>query len=35
MPDSELSWSVDELYDDWFNSIRRAVESDTEPIRSL
>lgn len=33
--DAELSWSVEELYDDWFNAIRRAVQSDDEPIRSL
>lgn len=32
---SELSWSVADLYDDWSNAIRRAVESDNEPIRSL
>jgi phosphoribosylformylglycinamidine synthase len=33
--DSELSWPISELYDDWFDSIRRAVEADTEPVRSL
>ena len=32
---SELSWSVADLYDDWFNSIGRAVETDKEPVRSL
>jgi phosphoribosylformylglycinamidine synthase len=32
---SELSWAVETLYDDWFNAIRRAVESDAEPVRSL
>jgi phosphoribosylformylglycinamidine synthase len=32
---SELSWPVETLYDDWFNAIRRAVESDAEPVRSL
>ena len=35
LSDSELSCSITELYDDWFNSIRRAVETDSEPIRSL
>lgn len=32
---SELSWPVETLYDDWFNAIRRAVESEAEPVRSL
>jgi phosphoribosylformylglycinamidine synthase len=32
---SELSWPIETLYDDWFNAIRRAVESDAEPVRSL
>ncbi|HYJ04792.1 MAG TPA: phosphoribosylformylglycinamidine synthase subunit PurL [Chthoniobacterales bacterium] len=31
----ELSWPVETIYDDWFNSIRRAVESEAEPVRSL
>jgi phosphoribosylformylglycinamidine synthase subunit PurL len=26
-PGSELSWPIDALYDDWFNAIRRAVET--------
>ena len=33
--DFELSWSIADLYDDWFNAIRRAVETDNEPVRSL
>jgi phosphoribosylformylglycinamidine synthase II len=33
--DSESSWPIETLYDDWFNAIRRAVESDAEPVRSL
>jgi len=32
---SELSWPIETLYDEWFNAIRRAVESDAEPVRSL
>ena len=32
---SELSWSIVDLYDDWFNAIRDAVETDNEPVRSL
>ena len=32
---AELSWPIETLYDDWFNAIRRAVESDAEPVRSL
>jgi phosphoribosylformylglycinamidine synthase len=35
MPDAELSWPIETIYDDWFNAIRRAVESDAEPVRSL
>ncbi|MEY2484002.1 MAG: phosphoribosylformylglycinamidine synthase subunit PurL [Verrucomicrobiota bacterium] len=31
----ELSWPVEILHDDWFHTIRRAVESDTESVRSL
>jgi phosphoribosylformylglycinamidine synthase subunit PurL len=30
-----LSWPVAELHDLWWNAIRRAVESDSEPIPSL
>ena len=33
--DENLSWRVVELHDLWWNSIRRAVESDSEPIPSL
>ncbi|MEY2488590.1 MAG: phosphoribosylformylglycinamidine synthase subunit PurL [Verrucomicrobiota bacterium] len=32
---SELSWPIVDLYDDWFNAIRRAVETETEPVPSL
>jgi phosphoribosylformylglycinamidine synthase len=32
---SELSWPISDLYDDWFNAIHRAVETDQEPVRSL
>jgi hypothetical protein len=28
-------WSIADLYDDWFNAIRRAVETETEPVPSL
>jgi len=35
LPDSQLSWPIEILHDDWFNAIRRAVESDAEPVRSL
>jgi phosphoribosylformylglycinamidine synthase subunit PurL len=28
-----FSWSIPELYDDWWNSIRRLVESDSSPVR--
>jgi phosphoribosylformylglycinamidine synthase subunit PurL len=31
----ELSWPVETIHDDWFNAIRRAVESEAEPVRSL
>jgi phosphoribosylformylglycinamidine synthase len=34
-PDAEFSWPIEMIYDDWFNAIRRAVESDAEPVRSL
>jgi phosphoribosylformylglycinamidine synthase len=30
----EFRWPIDTLYDDWFNAIRRAVESGTEPVAS-
>jgi phosphoribosylformylglycinamidine synthase len=33
--DENLSWRVAELHDLWWNSIRRAGESDSEPIPSL
>jgi phosphoribosylformylglycinamidine synthase len=32
---ADFSWSVETIHDDWFNAIRRAVESDAEPVRSL
>ena len=32
---AEFSWPIDDLYDDWFHAIRRAVETDTEPVPSL
>ena len=35
VPDTELSWPIDTIHDDWFHAIRRAVESDAEPVRSL
>jgi phosphoribosylformylglycinamidine synthase II len=35
LSDTELSWPIEAIHDDWFNAIRRAVESDAEPIRSL
>jgi phosphoribosylformylglycinamidine synthase len=35
LPDTELSWPITTLHDDWFNAIRRAVESEAEPVRSL
>jgi phosphoribosylformylglycinamidine synthase len=35
LPDAELSWPIETIHDDWFNAIRRAVESDAEPVRSL
>ena len=31
----EVSWPIAEIYDDWFNAIRRAIESEAEPVRSL
>jgi len=33
--DDILRWPIAELHDLWFNSIRRAVESDSEPLPSL
>jgi phosphoribosylformylglycinamidine synthase len=35
LSDTELSWPIETLHDDWFNAIRRAVESEAEPVRSL
>jgi hypothetical protein len=35
LPDTELSWPITTLHDDWFSAIRRAVESVAEPVRSL
>ena len=35
LPGAELSWPIETIHDDWFNAIRRAVESDAEPVRSL
>jgi phosphoribosylformylglycinamidine synthase II len=32
---NEFSWPIETIYDDWFNAIRRAVESDAEPVRGL
>jgi phosphoribosylformylglycinamidine synthase subunit PurL len=32
---NEFSWPIAEIHDDWFNAIRRAVESEAEPVRSL
>jgi hypothetical protein len=29
------TWQIAELHDLWWNAIRRAVESDSEPIPSL
>jgi phosphoribosylformylglycinamidine synthase II len=31
--DEDLRWSIAELYDDWWNAIRRAVESDSSAER--
>ena len=33
--DAEFSWPIKTIHDDWFNAIRRAVESEAEPVRSL
>jgi phosphoribosylformylglycinamidine synthase len=35
LADTELSWPIETIHDDWFHAIRRAVESDAEPVRSL
>jgi phosphoribosylformylglycinamidine synthase len=32
---NEFSWPLAEIHDDWFNAIRRAIESEAEPIRGL
>jgi phosphoribosylformylglycinamidine synthase len=32
---NEFSWPIETIYDDWFNAIRLAVESDAEPVRAL
>jgi phosphoribosylformylglycinamidine synthase len=32
---NDFSWPIAEIHDDWFNAIRRAVESEAEPVRSL
>jgi phosphoribosylformylglycinamidine synthase len=31
----DFSWLIESIHDDWFNAIRRAVESEAEPVRSL
>lgn len=33
--DQRFAWPIPDLYDDWFNAIRRAVEGETERIPSL
>jgi phosphoribosylformylglycinamidine synthase II len=33
--DENFAWRTAEIHDDWFNAIRRAVESEAEPVRSL
>ncbi len=33
--DENFSWPIQAIHDDWFNAIRRAVESEAEPVRSL
>jgi phosphoribosylformylglycinamidine (FGAM) synthase-like enzyme len=33
--DETFHWPIADLYDDWFNAIRRAVEGETERIPSL
>jgi phosphoribosylformylglycinamidine synthase len=32
---NEFSWPIVLIHNDWFHAIRRAVESDAEPVRSL
>jgi phosphoribosylformylglycinamidine synthase len=31
----EFSWPIETIHDDWFHAIRRAIESEAEPVRSL
>jgi ABC-type sugar transport system substrate-binding protein len=33
--DKTFGWQITDLYDDWWNAIRRAVEDETERIPSL
>jgi phosphoribosylformylglycinamidine (FGAM) synthase-like enzyme len=33
--DEDFAWRIAEIHDDWFNAIRRAVEIEAEPVRSL
>jgi hypothetical protein len=33
--DETFRWQITVLYDDWWNAIRRAVETDTDRIPSL
>jgi phosphoribosylformylglycinamidine synthase len=35
LSDETFRWPVADLYDDWFNAIRRAVEDETERVPSL
>jgi phosphoribosylformylglycinamidine synthase len=35
LPEDEFTWPIETIHDDWFHAIRRAVESDAEPVRSL
>jgi phosphoribosylformylglycinamidine synthase len=35
LPAGEFTWRIETIHDDWFNAIRRAVENDAEPVRSL
>ena len=32
---NEFTWPMETIHDDWFSAIRRAVESEAEPVRSL
>jgi phosphoribosylformylglycinamidine synthase II len=32
---NEFSWAIAQIHDDWFNAIKRAVETEAEPVRSL